>query len=130
MKRLLSFLIVGIIAICASAQTISFKTTAFSYKERTSYGWTSWSNWQSDNSLMTIDLTNDMIVIYTKTTQYYNIIGVGRNYRDGDAEVQEFYFIDQDGDQGTLRLAMRTSGRSEVYVAFNNVMWGYIVRRL
>lgn len=130
MKKFLLAILLSVVALTSSAQIISFRTTAFSHKERTTHGWSSWSNWESDCSLMTMDLTNDMIVIYTQKTQYYNIISIGSHYREGNAEIQEFGFIDQDGDRGTFRLVMRSTGRSEVYIAFNNVTWGYIVKRL
>ena len=129
MKRILLFLTIIIASLTAFSQTIAFETTHFSYKEKTYYGWSNWSNWEPSQSLMTIDLTNDMIVIYTQRTQYYNIVSVGSSYQSGNAQVQEFGFIDQDGDRGTLKLVLRTTGRSEIYITFNNVQWGYIVVR-
>lgn len=129
MKRLLLVLTIIIASVTAFSQTIAFETTHFSYKEKNYYGWSNWSNWEPSRSLMTIDLNNDMIVIYTQQTQYYNIVSVGESYVSGNAQVQEFGFIDQDGDRGTFRLVLRTTGRSEIYIAFNNIMWGYIVVR-
>ena len=129
MKRFLLSLVLIFCAICTFGQTVAFETTHFSYKDKTAYGGGTWTQWSPSSSLMTIDYTNDMIVIYTKTTQYYSIVSVGSHYRSGNAEIQEFGFIDQDGDRGTCRLVMRDTGRSEIYFSFLNIIFGYIVIR-
>lgn len=79
--------------------------------------------------LLTIDLTNDIVTVYSPNIQRYKVYAVGNFYYESNAQVQEYKFIDQDGDSGTLKLVMRTTGRSEVYIQFANIIWAYIVVR-
>lgn len=132
-QRIFAFVMFVILSITAiSAQTISFKTTSFSYREKNSYGWTNWSNSTSSNLLLTIDIDNDRVTIFSPLTQYYKITEYVSQGYDSDGDyVAKFRFIDQDRDYGTLRLIQRTSsGKSEVYIDFANVMWCYSVIRL
>lgn len=125
MKKYLILFILAFVSICASAQTIQFRTTGYCFRTSDS----SWSPWEKSSMLLTIDLDEDLVTIYSPVIQYYKIISEGYNYTSGNAEIIDYRCIDQDGDIGTLRLAYRITGRSEVYIVFNNVAWGYIVVR-
>ena len=131
------FLFSLLISLCAcvmpvSAQTYYYKATDFAYKQVNDYGyWTNWSSWEVVNISMTIDFTNDIVSIYSKTPQIYRITEHVRNYTDNSGGVQaEFRFIDQDGDNGTMRLRIETNGNSQLYVEFSNIMWVYNVKRI
>lgn len=105
-KILLLFTLVFSFTI-ANAQTIAYKAEAFCAKEYTYRGWTNWSRWQPCDILITIDLSNDIITILSERSQYYRIITEANNYREQNAVIAEFGFIDQDGDHGILRLAQK-----------------------
>lgn len=131
MKRLLTFLILVIAVITVSAQVVNFRTTSFTYKEYTYRGWTNWSPTQKSDMLITMDINNDIITIYSPVVQRYHIYDTTGAYTDSDGEpVIKFKFIDQDGDYGIMRLTIRNDGRSEIYIDFNNVHWCYTVIRL
>lgn len=131
MKKLLIALLLSIAAIAASAQTISFQTTSFTYKERTYRGWTDWAPFEYSKMLLTINLTRDLVTIYSPTIQVYSIISYDGTSRDKDGDTTaKYHFIDQDGDKGVMRLVLRSSGKSEVYIEFSNVIWVYSVLRL
>lgn len=119
------------ISMTVSAQVINFRTTSYTSKEYTPYGWTNWRPYQNSNMLLTIDIDSDLITIYSPRTQYYKIIEYDGAYIDKDRdETIRFKFIDQDGDRGTIRLMQRRNGKSEVYIQFPNVMWVYSIIRL
>ena len=133
MKRLLLlFMVVVCLGISvANAQTYFYRTTEFAYKQVNDYGrWTSWSDWEDSDLLITINFTSDVVVIFSPTTQRYKITQYVRNYTDASGGKQvEFKFIDQDGDRGTMRLRIEKNGNSQIYIQFSNVMWVYNVRR-
>ena len=62
MKKFLVFLFVTI-AVAASAQVVNLRTIKFYTSEKTSYGWTNWSNPEYSNMLVQIDFANDLVYI-------------------------------------------------------------------
>lgn len=119
-------------AVC-SAQVLNFKTTAYASTTYNSYyqKWNKWSSWEDSDMLLTINLNNDRVTIYSPVTQLYVIYKHVGNYYDSDGDYNMvFKFIDQDSDYGTMRLLQRTSGASEIYVEFANVKWCYRVIRI
>lgn len=130
MKKLclILFLLIGF---TTSAQVVNFRTTAYAQKTKTYGTWSSWSDWQSSNMLITVDLNNDIVTVYSPKTQIYAVYESVSNYYDSDGDYNMvFRFIDQDYDYGIMRLLQRTSGHSEIYIEFSNMMWVYRVRRL
>ena len=131
MKKFLTVLILALFGLgILNAETIAFRANAFCAKEYTYRGWTDWSNWQRCSIPITIDTTNDMIVILSERTQYYRIVDYTGTYRQNRAQIIEYKFVDQDGDRGTMLLVQKDTGQSEIYVHFANVAWGYDVSRL
>lgn len=130
MKRLILSLFLSLIAFSAFSQTFEFKATDFSYKTKTGSQWSKWSKWEQCDVPITVDMDDDLVVIYSSETQVYNIYDVGRSYTEGNAQVQEFNFIDQDGDFGAMLFVVRETGRSELYVKFSDIEWGYVVKRI
>ena len=115
----------------AQAQLQTYKTTAYAFKKTNANGiWSSWSDWQASNMVMTINFDNDVVKIYSPKTQTYRITEFVRNFTDSSGGKQvEFRFIDQDGDRGAMRLRIETNGNSQVYIEFSNIIWVYNVRR-
>lgn len=132
MKKFLLIIFLGLISFAASAQILEFRTTAYTQKQLNSYGtWSDWSPWQNSSMLIQMDLDKDIVVIYSPVTQRYKIIAYVGNYTDKDGEQSaEYKFIDQDGDRGTMKLMVRKSGRSEIYIMFRNIIWVYTVVRI
>lgn len=127
---LLVFLFIGV---SVSAQVIKFRTVAYS-ENRYDFNlqrWNGWSDWEKSNMLLTVDLQNDVIKVYSPTPQIYKVYESGESYYDSDGDINIlFNFIDQDYDKGVVRLLQRRSGSSEIYIEFLNVRWCYRVLRL
>lgn len=131
MKKFLTMLVLMITTISASAQVLNFRTTSYTHKEKTSYGWTEWAPYEYSNMRVAINLDTDIVTIYSPRTQYYKIISYDGTYTDSDGDQTARYkFYDQDGDRGIMRLVVRRSGKSEIYIDFANIMWVYSVVRI
>lgn len=131
MKKFLTMLLLSMVAFVSSAQVINFQTTSFTHKERTYRGWTDWAPFERSEMLLTMDLNRDLVTIYSPNIQVYSIISYSGTTRDRDGDTTaRYHFIDQDGDRGTMRLVLRSNGKSEVYIEFSNVIWVYSVLRL
>lgn len=132
MKKFFIILCLTLVSFAASAQIIEFRTTAYTQKQINSYGqWSDWIPWQDSSMLIQMNLNTDIITIYSPVVQRYYITNYVGNYTDKDGEQSaEYKFIDQDGDRGTMKLMVRKSGRSEIYIMFRNIIWVYTVLRI
>ena len=115
-----------------NAQTYYYKTFQFAIKYKSDSGtWGKWSDWESSDMVLTIDMDNDVITVFSSKKQTYKVLEDMGSYTDeSDGKQQKFYVIDQDGDFGYIRLRIEKNGNSQIYVDFNDVMWVYNVRRI
>lgn len=118
----------------ASAQTQYYRTTAYAFATINQYtGRYTWSDWEKSSMTITINLTTDVITVYSPSTQIYRVYGTynnGNAYTDNSGgQNVKFYVIDQDGDKGEVRLRIERNGNSQIYIDFNNVAWCYNVVR-
>lgn len=121
--------LIGVFA--ADAQVLQFKSDAYCQKQINSYGyWSNWSKWEKCSVSITINLDNDVVTIYSNRTQYYKIYDFSGSYYDGTTRCVDYRFYDQDGDRGTMTLAVKANGQSEIYIRFANIQWAYVVHRL
>ena len=129
MKRFLMIFALLVSIVAANAQVQYYRSTA--YAQANVYnGRYVWSDWQSSNMTITINLNTDMITIYSPRTQIYRVVSAGDAYNDSNGGRQvSFKVIDQDGDRGTIRLRIESNGNSQIYVDFSNVAWVYNVVR-
>jgi len=127
MKRIIVIIMFGLFCIGAvQAQTQWYKATEFAIKFQ-GYEWT---DWQSVNINIKFDLSEDIIVVYSKDTQVYKVLEQVASPRDSGGQQVKFTVIDQDFDRGYLRLRVENSGNSQIYVDFSDVSWVYNVTRI
>lgn len=131
MRKLLLLICALVLCVSSKAQTYTYRTTDYAYKKVNSYGnWTSWSDWQKSNMLMTINFDTDVVKIYSPKTQTYRITKHVGSFTDSKGGQQvEFAFIDQDGDKGHMRLRIEKNGNSQIYVEYANLILCWNVRR-
>lgn len=130
MKKFILLIAICLAAISVSAETLTFRTTSYTFKSKSVYGWSDWSPFQLSDMTLTINLDTDIVTIYSPKRQVYKIYEYSGSYVDNDGEQSVvFRFRDQDGDYGTMRLMIRNDGRSEIYIQFANVVWVYTVVR-
>ena len=137
MKKYLFILLLTIIlgfgfSSSVSAQQYNYKSTGFAYRTTDAYDrWSNWSSWESSDLLITINMDNDYVTIYSQQTQIYRITEYVGKYNDNSGGTQmEFKFVDQDGDKGTMRLRKESNGNSQLYIDFANIMWVYNITRI
>ena len=127
---LLTIILFLSVFVTANAQVQTYRTTGYYEKHLYSWGWGSWSDKKVTYMNIVINLTTDVVTIYSSRTQVYRIYQYSGTTRDNDGDTTAtFKFIDQDNDRGTMRLVIRASGQSQIYIDFANVMWAYDVYR-
>lgn len=105
---------------------------AFQYASHFKFNgvWGSWSDWIDCSVPIALDLTNDVIYIYSNKTQRYNVISYDGKYTDSSGgQNVRFSVIDQDYDRGQVRLRIETNGNSQIYGEFADCAWVYNARR-
>lgn len=129
-KIILLFFIIFGFAVTSKAQIQYYKSTAYAYANIYN-GRYVWGDWQDSNVLITINLTTDVITVYSPKTQVYKVYRSGEVVNNSKVGKQlTFYVIDQDYDKGHVRLRIANDGTSQIYVDFNNVAWVYNVIRI
>ena len=137
MKKLLTVFILMFVMCFATSHTADaqvqyYRTTAFASKQKDNNGtWSDWTDWQKSNMTATINLTDDVIKIYSPTIQIYHVTElVSKNENSYYYEMEAVFRVyDQDGDKGTLRLIIDKEKNSYIYIEFGNIMWRYRVLR-
>lgn len=87
-----------------------------------------WTDWEDCNVDVKLDISNDLVVIYSAETQVYSILYEIEAPRDSSGEQIAFRAKDQDGDYCTFRLRIQNNGTKQLYVDFADVSWVYNVR--
>ena len=115
-------------------QVYKLKSTAFSSKYKINeYKWSEWSDATESSVLITFDLTNDRITIYSKETQVYDIAEYEGKTTDEDGDdMFSFFCIDKDGTKCRVKSLKLNSqnGRMQMYVNYNDMIWLYNIYSL
>jgi hypothetical protein len=117
-------------------QVIKFKTTSASscyLIEKTR----KWGNWEDATNgkdiLISFDITNERIKIYSKVEQIFDIIKYYDKTTDSDNDdVIGFQCIDKDGSKCKIRLVTLKSqeNRKQLYVGYSDITFLYNIYNL
>ena len=133
MKKFLLIVLMAVISITASAESLWFTGYSYAIKYKTEYNRNNsagWSSFQKCNVLIEFKMDDDIIIIYSNKTQIYAIYEDAGEYNDNSGGKQKgFYVLDQDYDKGMIRLRIARDGTSQIYIDFNDVGWVYNVIR-
>lgn len=135
MKRIFMLLaLVLTFAMNVMAEKLAFRTTSVAFATIDEYGIYDWTDWEKTNIRLTINTDDDIITIYSQPKQVYYIYDV---YNDGEAYADEkggqtikFFIVDQDSDEGELRLRVDAEGECQIYIDFEDVAWVYNITPL
>ncbi len=135
MKKLLFAILFTLLANTLIAQVTKFKSTSYASKTKNEYTkkWSKWSAFEETEVLITIDLTNERIRIFSKKEQVYDIIKYYDKETDSDGdETLQFLCVNEDGIKCFVRFVVLNSqnGRRQLYVDFADMMWVYNIYKL
>lgn len=121
MKKILFIIAFMLSVVMANAQVYTYRSYAYAQKDA---GY-NWSNFVKSDLKITINLNTDIIRIYNKLNSTF-IVQTSRQYYDSDGEwVMECNCRDEESLRCTIRLVVRNSGTSQMYVDYSNVSWCY-----
>ncbi|MFN5911634.1 MAG: hypothetical protein ACK45H_09890 [Bacteroidota bacterium] len=109
----------------AFSQVDKYKSHAISTKTE---GDDEYSDWEETTVLITIDMDQQRIKIYSKVPQVYDVVSFDEAYEDEDGDtVFNMYCVDDEGIECRLRLISRTSGNAELYCDYSDLSWVYSI---
>ena len=115
-------------------QVYKLKSTSLSSRTKINeYKWTEWSDPTESSVLITFDLTNDRITIYSKVTQVYDIAEYEGKTTDKDGDdIFSYYCIDKDGSKCRVKwLKLHSQNeRMQMYVYYGDMNWLYNIYSL
>lgn len=132
MKKFLVLFSFMLIALTSFAQSVQeYQATSFAYKTTDYYGnWSSWSDWQNSSVRIKFDLSEDMIVIYSKEIQVFAIYSSIDTPYDPTGQQVGFAAYDGDGVKCHIRLRIENNGNSQIYCDYSNISYVYNVKRI
>ena len=128
MKKFLLLLFAFMVTISGDlfAQTYKYYTTDFAYKEKDDYGyWSDWTDWQDSHCLVTINTNKEIVTIYSKTPQEFDIVeDLGESYDDSGLS-NTWLAVDDEGLRCHLRLRHQDNGILQLYIEYNDLVFVY-----
>ena len=126
MKRILITLVFIFVCMTTFAETLRFRSTDIAVGQRNNSGKVVWGEWQTCKVIITIDLDNDFIKVYSDKEQNYVIVESIDSYKDkSGGNSLDFKAIDEEGIECTVRLRIESDGRAQLYAFYSNIAWVY-----
>ena len=129
MKRLLLILTL-LFTLSASAEMLIYRSTSFSYIYIDDDGrWTNWIDWEPSDCKIVFDVDDDLITIYSKSPQVYEVVDyLGCKYDDGGGKQAIWSVKDSKDLEATIRLRLEKTGNIQLYVNYSDMVWAYNLR--
>jgi len=134
LKTLGLLLVLLTISTTGFSQVYKLKSTSFSIRYKINdYQWSEWSEATESSVLITFDLSNDRITIYSKETQVYDIAEYEGKTTDSDGDdIYSYYCVDKSGLTCRVKWLKLNSqnDREQMYVYYNDMNWLYNIYSL
>ena len=111
-----------------NSQVYKYVATGFSVLEKDEKdNWGKWSDYQTTNIIISLDLDKRRIVVYSKEIQYYNIDTFEKQIENDDDIIFPFSCIDIDGEPFTISFITRKKQdyRKQLYINQRDVILVY-----
>jgi hypothetical protein len=129
LKPLGLFLVLLTISTTGFSQVHKLKSVSFSSRYKINdYNWSAWSESSESSVLITFNLTNDRITIYSEQKQVYDIVEYEGKTTDSEGDdIFSYYCVDNDGLTCRVKWLQLNSqnGRMQMYVYYSDINWLY-----
>ena len=110
------------------AQKYRFKTSSFMVSNKDNKGnWSDWSKPQKSQMVVTLDMENHRIVVYSEVIQLFSIMKYGNQETKGDDDVVTFDCVDNNGVECILSIYTRKKqgNRNQLYITYQDMIIAY-----
>ncbi len=129
MKIFKYFLLILFLASATTyAQKYRFKTSSFMVSNKDNKGnWSDWSKPQKSQMVVTLDMENHRIVVYSEVIQLFSIMKYGNQETKGDDDVVTFDCVDNNGVECILSIYTRKKqgNRNQLYITYQDMIIAY-----
>lgn len=126
MKRIFLFALIAAFAFVAEAQTYKFYATDFKFKTIDKDGvWSEWSKWESTHYLVSISLDRNVVSIYSKVMQEFDIYEELNVKENENAETYAYKAVDQNGIRCKIFLAFMNDGLICLCIKYLDIIYAY-----
>ena len=113
-----SLIILLIFSSICFGQILKLRTTSYSYKLKQSSGWSVWSDWKKASVLVSVNLTDERIIIDSNTTQTFDILD---GIFNESIRIGKYYCMDTNGKRCIIEIH---NDKRLLYVKYND--WEYV----
>lgn len=115
MKKLLTVFLLMLSVVCFG-QILKLRTTYYTYRVNQNSVWSDWENWKKASVLISVNISDQRIVVDSNTTQTYDILdGI---YKDG---IGKYYCMDANGRRCIIEIV---NENRKLYVRYND--WEHV----
>lgn len=110
------------------AQKYRFKTSSFMVSNKDNKGkWSDWSKTKKSQMIVTLDMENHRIVVYSEVIQLFSILKYGNQETIGEDDVVKFNCVDNNGVECVLAIYTRKKqgGRNQLYITYEDMIIAY-----
>lgn len=125
MKKTIIVIVLALLCLTSFAQTYRYRASNLAIGSRNYYGNIVWGNWERCRVIITINVDDDYIKVYSDKEQNYVIIEVNDSYKDSNGSNMDFIAIDEEGIECKLRLRVQNDGTMQFYSFYSNIAWVY-----
>lgn len=125
MKKFILSVIFIMFTFCAFSQTHRCKASSFAIGERDSSGAIAWGEWEPTDIILTINLDDNFIKVYSQKEQNYVIVEYGEEYREDEGTNINMTAVDEEGIECEILFRVQDDGEIQLYSFYSNVAWVY-----
>lgn len=136
MKKILLYgiLLFSFVSVGLQAQSFKFKTTSLTVLERGGkYNeWDKWSVPLETQLYITLDLTKDKIIVYSREIQHYRILEILPKQVTKTDEVNSYLCKNQFGEACKISFMVRTNEnyKTQLYIYFTDIVFCYDIEEV
>lgn len=115
MKKLLTVFLL-MLSVVYFGQILKLRTTHYTYRVNQNNVWSDWESWKKASVLISVNISDQRIVVDSNTTQTYDILdGI---YKDG---IGKYYCMDANGRRCIIEIV---NENRKLYVRYND--WEHV----
>lgn len=117
MKKLLAASLLIISVVCFG-QILKLRTTHYTYRAKQNNVWSDWQDWTKASVLVSVNITDERIIIDSNTTQTYDITD---GFFDEKSRIGKYYCMDSNGRRCIIEIV---NENRKLYVRYND--WEHV----
>ena len=131
MKQILLLIILSLFALDAISQVKKFRATALTLRVLNDDGnWSEWNEWEEQNTLISFNLDNNRVTIFSDPRRTFDIISSKTTIDDDGDEVLTLECLGHNENECLFMVVVDPLENVQFYINYGEVMFAYNVTPL